>query len=272
MLSKFIVAQVPLGLSSRFKKMSLACAMMSFYTICSGQLQIVGDVEITVNCEDIYSETILPEVINNCGSYDLTYEDINLNGGVCLPNLLRTFSVVNTCNDSTFFVQIIHVIDENAPSITYLPFDAVYECPYSNDFGLFDFPVFSDCTNINQEYSWTVFNLDPCLTSRVIYYTATDECGNITSVQWTETFTDTTPPAFDVVPPTCLNCTVGVIDEYPQFHDNCETESVVIGYSWNPVDINSTELLWTLTDACGNTSTATTIYSTSMLFTIPLEL
>lgn len=262
MLSKFIAPQVLLGVYSGLKKLSVTGALIIFYSTCSSQIQLIGDSEITVNCEDQYSEAFFPEVINDCGTYILSYDDTVLDAGACLPELLRTFTVINTCDDSTLFGQIIHVIDEDVPTVIYTPFNAVYECPYSDDFGLFDFPVFTDCTSISsEEYSWTIFNIDPCLTQRAIFYYATDGCGNTNFVQWTETFTDTTPPVFDVVPPTCIDCTIGVIDEYPQYHDNCETEAVVIGYSWNTLNDFSTELIWTLTDACGNTSTATTVYT-----------
>jgi len=101
-----------------------------------------------------------------------------------------------------------------------------------------------------------------CAGSIIRTYTATDDCGNVTTATATFTFTDDEAPIFTNVPGTIdVNCSM--IPEFvpPTAEDNCgevmltfvETESGELcdeGFSRKRV--------WTATDGCGNTATVET--------------
>ncbi|MDZ4750335.1 MAG: hypothetical protein SGI87_01885 [Flavobacteriales bacterium] len=227
-------------------------ALIALNQYCAGQLSLSGVTSYSIECGEPTPTELLPEVQNTCGTYSLSYSDTQIGAGPCLPENMREWVAYNTCGDSTEFVQVIEYIDTTVPALIYQPAITHHECAFDPEAFPYDVPIFEDCTGYFTIHELDFLQIEPCSTTVFVTYSAIDGCGNMNVVSWIETFSDTLAPMYDLIPPTCENCTVGEIDQYPMFHDNCETGAVVTYHEWVPLDIFSTELRWTLTDGCGN--------------------
>ena len=109
---------------------------------------------------------------------------------------------------------------------------------------------------------------DPCLYIVTNTYTATDFCGNSTTLVQTISIYDNTPPEFNDLPQDeTVEC--DSLPDAPDLtaSDNCDpnpsvsySETLTEGVCSNSYTLYRT---WTATDACGNTSSATQVILTS---------
>jgi Domain of unknown function DUF11/HYR domain len=100
-----------------------------------------------------------------------------------------------------------------------------------------------------------------------VTYTATDRSGNTATDTQVVTVIDTTPPTItapaDVTVntgPTATSCDTVVSNAAlgtPTTDDNCPGETVSRSPSGNTFPVGTTDVIWTVTDAAGNTATAT---------------
>ena len=191
----------------------------------------------------------------DCNEVVITYTDEYVSGG-CAGKIMRTYAVSDVCGNQTtgLIQQIITLIDVTAPAVTSAPADVVIECGE-------EAPAYSPTwiDNCDQELSLSdssSITSDAC--TSVIYqsWTASDACGNSTTVSRTITIVDSSAPVFTSVPQNeNRECTQQDVVAPAYAIDNCSdvtiTHSDVV--TGGQCAANYTiERTYRATDECGN--------------------
>ena len=202
---------------------------------------------------------------DNCGEAVVTNNFTGINelcGSTGSATVIFTLS--DECGNSIEATATFTILDTIAPVFTEIPADITVEC--SGDFDI-DTPVAVDNCSENVEvlYLGEVRTDGNCENNYTLTRTwsATDDCGNVSTCTQVITVQDITDPVFTYVPE---NVTVEC-DEIPEVEtptatDNCDTD-IVIAYEGEEVitgecPANYTIIrTWTATDNCENVATAT---------------
>ncbi|MBL7943794.1 MAG: hypothetical protein JNM00_13560, partial [Flavobacteriales bacterium] len=168
---------------------------------------------------------------------------------------IRTWTATDDCNNSTTATQIITVTDTTAPEVVTQPQDITVECGIDiPDFA----PEFIDQCDESITISYSE-NSDGegCDYYIVRTWTATDDCGNGTTVSQQIHVVDTTAPEFNELPEELfVNCGDIPAPASPVATDVCDADVLILfdetETSGCPYTINRT---WTAIDDCGNLST-----------------
>jgi hypothetical protein len=221
------------------------------------------EVEISMPCDDI-NEAVLITATDNCNDVVITYSDEHVSGG-CAGRIIRTYTVRDECYNYTegIIQQIITLIDNVAP-VGNEPQDITVAC--DEEVPSFD-PQFSDncAEELVLSHSMPIA-AGYCNVSVTETWTATDGCGNTTTIDRVITFVDNVDPWFTYVPQNATyECTEEVIYELAEATDNCDLDvevtveqEIVEGPCAATYQIVRT---FTATDECDNTAVAVqTIY------------
>ena len=218
---------------------------------------------VTVSCTAAVP-TAEPEATDNCDtdvSLNLTQTRID---GDCADayQLVRQWTATDNCGNVATASQVVTVRDTEAPAFTFVPVATTVSCDAALPT---DQPEASDDCDRNvtlEEARETRPGECPGDYVVVRLWTATDNCGNISTASQLVTVRDTEAPVFANVPPAvAIACDAGVPDGQPTASDNCDpgpavTESSTTTPGDCPGDYVVTRV-WTATDACGNVATAT---------------
>ena len=174
----------------------------------------------------------------------------------------RTWTFTDECGNASTVSQVITVDDTEAPVLSNPPTDVTIEC--GQDIPTYS-PEWTDNCGTFTEAASSGIAIDTCAEIQFFSYTATDECGNSTSVSWTITIEDTTAPVAPEAPaPLAVQCA----DDVPAAAeltatDICDgailgvaTDEVTPGDCPNSFVVTRT---WTFTDECGNASTVSQV-------------
>ncbi|MFK7808332.1 MAG: T9SS type A sorting domain-containing protein, partial [Saprospiraceae bacterium] len=203
---------------------------------------------------------------------DITYSPSNFNNITCGNATVVTFIATDACGRTATCVTTISVIDNTPPTITSVPPSVCDQINCSADINYWythwieymenGLSAIDDCDNdvIFQAENIplnTSCNEGEAITT--VTFTATDNCGNSTS--YTGTFTiDNEVPEFTTVPmDQAVDCGEPAIFGTPTFSDDCST--AVLTFEDEVVGDNCTgsiTRIWTITDDCGNTASAST--------------
>ncbi len=233
--------------------------------------------DATAECSAIPAQ---PDLIarDNCSGNNVTVvkaerrEDI---AGACANNyrLIRTWTATDECGNSRTVTQVLTITDNTKPVFNMpVPANATVECSA--------IPVQPDLTatdNCSPAAGITIVKYErredipgACANNyRLIRtWTATDECGNATTVTQTLTVQDTTKPVFTTLPPTNITMSCSELPAAPVMTatDNCSGNNVVVTYKFVKQPMSGIcaynyrlTRTWTATDECGNTATATQV-------------
>ncbi len=233
--------------------------------------------DVSVECDNVPAPAS-PTTSDNCDT-DPTFEFAeNLIPGACTDNytLVRTWTATDNCDNVTTESQTIDVSDTTPPVLTGVPADVTVECD--------EVPALPNVTATD--------NCDPTLVvifeetsdpqngcagtfGLVRSWTATDNCGNVTTQSQTITLTDTTAPEIDGVPADLnLSCSQPIPPAAnPTASDECDNDvDLVFEEITTPgacVDEFVIARTWTATDFCGNETVQTqtiTVEDTSAPF------
>ena len=197
---------------------------------------------------------------DNCSGAEVTVEQ-EIVAGDCPQSyqIVRTFTATDNCDNSTTATQTITVQDTTAPELT-IPADYTLEC--SDDITYDEASATDNCgvVEISEVQEIIAGN---CAGNYTITraFTATDECGNMTSATQTITVQDTTAPEFTSVP---ADYTVECSDDMPMddamASDNCGEVTITVEAVTTAGDCTGNYTItrtFTATDDCGNSSMAT---------------
>jgi len=225
---------------------------------------------VTIQCTDPIPVMVLPTATDNCdATVTVTFVGQWTMNATCPGNyqIMRSWSAVDNCGNSTVAAQIIQILDTQAPTFTFVPQNVTLECnqpvpPLTN-------PTASDnCGGYVQiTYLGQVRTNGSCLYNFTLTRTwrAQDLCGNSTSATQVITVQDTQLPVF-VNPPAditvqcecyCVPIPIAVAT------DNCGPATVTyLGEVQSPGDCSTGYTLtrtWVASDLCGNTSVHTQV-------------
>ena len=224
----------------------------------------------TINCTATPTFTV-PTATDACGTIaTLTFADVTTSGACAGSySVVRTWTAIDACGNSSTATQTINVQDVTPPTIT---------CPgphYQNvEPGVcLAFPVNLETpTTTDGCGTVTLSNNAPSsfpIGTTTVTWTATDSCGNIATCTQDVIIKDVEPPVIDCQPlvitvnvdPGKCSAAVGLIT--PTYTENCGapiTVSLSRG-DGQPASadfpIGSTTIVWTVTDASNNATTCT---------------
>ena len=220
--------------------------------------------DMTLSCED---EVIFEsaEAIDNCG--DITIgETVTEELGVCEENITitRTFTATDECGNVVTGVQVITILDEEAPMFTFVPEDYTIDC--SEDL-ILDEPTATDnCSGVSISEATSIEELG-CPQTYILTrtFTATDDCGNEATAVQVINVVDNQAPVFTSVPEALtVACDEDNITSVIQSWlgeaaatDNCGNVVINNDYSESlACGVYTIDLV--AEDECGNTATETT--------------
>ena len=194
---------------------------------------------------------LIDTVISSCGLY----------------TLVRNFSATDSCGNTSYAVQTITVTDTSSPVFSFIPSDLNLDCadviPSDEELGI---AIATD------ECSEVLITVDEVITAgacpltylRERVFTAVDECGNSISATQSISVTDSTSPQIVLSSDTLYaECGSDLVNNQPYIIDDCSEFSVTSSVSYLPEGTCVGEAISTFTyvatDACGNSSTASTI-------------
>ena len=210
--------------------------------------------DVTVDCNQIPA-TPSVSVTDNCDNeVDIVYSETVGNG--CPYTITRTWTATDDCGNSTTVSQSITVNDTDGPVLAGVPNDTNVGC---ND----PVPVVPTVTatdncdgDVVVAFSETSSGSE-CSSTITRTWTATDDCGNMTSASQAIEFVDDTegPVLVGVPDDTNVGCdgTVPVVPTVTAT-DNCD-DDVVVNFSEASSGSGCSSIItrtWTATDDCGN--------------------
>ena len=227
---------------------------------------------------------------DNCADLSFTYKDAS--SGTCPILVNRTFTVTDGCGNSTTKLQVITIQDITAPIITTCPPTENYEgcntgaitsLVYSETPVIVTIAQFTSVGGVATdacgivEYKYQDSKLGTCPTVVTRHWTVTDACGNLASCDQTINVDDTQAPTLTTCAVTrnIEGCNTGAItgpvysttsasSSEAEFEngtnqgvssDACGITTVTyidVANGTCPIVVTRT---WTITDACGNSST-----------------
>ncbi|MGX5816542.1 HYR-like domain-containing protein, partial [Chitinophaga lutea] len=230
--------------------------------------------DITVSCDAIPAQPDITAT-DNCSPSNQVRIVKNENKvaipGACANNylLVRTWTAIDECRNSRTITQTITVIDTTAPRFTTaVPADVTVECN-----AVPSAPVMQATDNCSGNRVQVAYNQqrvdlpNACANNYQLIrtWTATDECGNDTTVTQTITVRDTQPPVFTTARPADVTVPCNAVPAMPDLTaaDNCSMAanvSIVKGerrINGSCANTYQLERTWTATDECGNSAVLT---------------
>jgi len=213
--------------------------------------------EFTYECNtDI--PVIEPAAADNCGDVTLSYVDSEMEGTSCSGMFMRMWTATDNCENSSVFVQNIHIQDSTAPVISGT---ISIDRPCGDYIGIY-VEVSDNCSEYTVDYN-DMMASGSCAGNIIRTYTATDLCGNVSA-----TFTQIIHLTDEIAPVVSYQNEDMIVecgDEYTvvpaSFTDNCAEElEITSDFSSEATECTTIETYtWTATDDCGNSTTATTV-------------
>ncbi|MFK8055683.1 MAG: gliding motility-associated C-terminal domain-containing protein [Saprospiraceae bacterium] len=217
---------------------------------------------VTILCDESAPDNE-PTATDNCDDeVRIRSNEERIDGG-CADSyqLVRTWTAEDDCGNIATASQVVTVIDPTAPTFAQIPPETTITCSE----GL---PTSQPVTNDNCDSDVTITETQEtlpgaCPDSYVVIRTwiITDNCGNSDRATQKVTVVDTSEPTFASVPSSrTVNCDEDPGDEEPVASDNCD-DDVAITMTETTNGDNCAEgieliRIWTATDNCGNTATA----------------
>ncbi|MFZ6053281.1 T9SS type A sorting domain-containing protein, partial [Halocola ammonii] len=222
--------------------------------------------DVTVECDQVPSNEGLNVVFSdNCSEVVLEYNGEEIIEGDCANNytIERTWTITDSCGNSTVATWTINVEDTTAPVFEFVPSDVTYSCDEEIEYS--EAAAFDNCSEVSIETAVdTVAGDCPSNFQIVRTFTATDDCGNTSIDTQTITVVDETAPVFTSVPQgNEISCEEELPTEMAMATDNCGEVEVAFNDSIIEGDCpNNYQVvrMWTATDECGNTASAETNY------------
>ncbi|MFD1063793.1 gliding motility-associated C-terminal domain-containing protein, partial [Winogradskyella litorisediminis] len=219
--------------------------------------------ESTINCpsEPVFAEATAEDA---CSDFELTFEDVRTEGDCAGEySITRTWTATDVCGNSSTASQTINVVDVDAPVFNDLPAETTISCT-ENPQDVFVSATATDaCAGVTLSFN-DVRTDGNCPSNYSITrtWTAVDACGNISTASQTVNVVDSEAPVFDALPDaTTINCPAT-----PEFAQATATDACGSDFELTFEDVRtdgncageySITRIWTATDTCGNTSTAT---------------
>ncbi|RME49934.1 MAG: gliding motility-associated C-terminal domain-containing protein, partial [Caldilineae bacterium] len=217
--------------------------------------------DVTVECDAVPAPAS-PTATDNCDAdVEIAFTEVRTDGD-CPDSytLTRTWTATDNCGNQTSQSQTITVQDTEAPVLAGVPADVTVEC---DAVPVPATPTATDNCDADVEITFAEVRTDgDCPDSYTLTrtWTATDNCGNSSSLTQTITVQDTEAPVLAGVPSDItVQCDAVPAPASPTATDNCDadveitfTEERTDGACPDSYTLTRT---WTATDNCGNQTT-----------------
>ncbi|RMF68754.1 MAG: gliding motility-associated C-terminal domain-containing protein, partial [Alphaproteobacteria bacterium] len=217
--------------------------------------------DVTVECDAVPAPAS-PTATDNCDTdVEIAFTEVRTDGD-CPDSytLTRTWTATDNCGNQTTQSQTITVQDTEAPVLAGVPADVTVECdavpaPAS--------PTATDNCDADVEITFTEVRTDgDCPDSYTLTrtWTATDNCGNSSSLSQTITVQDTEAPVLAGVPAdVTVQCDAVPAPDTPTATDNCDADVEIafteVRTDGDCLDSYTLTRTWTASDNCGNQTT-----------------
>ena len=180
--------------------------------------------DITINCsEDIPAQG---EVIvsDDCSDFSVTFNETSTAGDCPQESTItRTWTATDACGNSSQHVQVIHVVDEEAPEFTFVPANLTIQCDEALPTEMPEAMDNCAMVTISEEQEIIPTDCDSEYTL-IRTFTAEDECGNSSQAQQVVTVVDESAPVLSDLP---ADQVIDCNDEVPAppvltASDNCD--------------------------------------------------
>ncbi len=226
---------------------------------------------ITIDCgDDLYQ----PVAFDDCGPTFLSYEDSGQTGNCAVGfQFTRTWTATDQCGNASTFVQDVTTTpDTTAPVFIFVPYDQFFDC--DEDIVFPDPVAFDNCSDVTITFQDSLIGTGDCNeVNGVIYgydiirtWIATDECGNFTTATtsaWVlPGFNSGNLIAFSYVPESMtMDCSGNLVFGEPVCHSACGDFEITFTdvFDENCASGNTFTRIWTATDECGNSTTASQV-------------
>ncbi|PCJ81016.1 MAG: hypothetical protein COA49_06850 [Bacteroidetes bacterium] len=217
---------------------------------------IITPSNLNLNCLDIndLGNAVASDL---CSSVTLSVSSDTLLGS-CPANysITRTFTASDDCGNTNYGVQLIEYSDTIGPGFGNTPYFIELAC--TQDIQL-DVEAYDSCSIVTDLSFIDLPGSGGCMTpsSNVVrVFTATDACGNLSSLEQTIQFIDTVSPFFTYIPSDiAIDCSVTIPNDFPIADDICSAVSLQYTIdtisSTTPHDL-ILSILWQAIDNCGN--------------------
>ena len=220
---------------------------------------------VTLSCEQPIPGT-LPTASDNCDKdVEVKFVDTKT-AGACTSGqtITRVFTATDNCGNTATASQVITIRDQKAPTLAQVPANVTVSCSAVLPKGA---PVASD--NCDPKPTLTLAESTrpgncPDRFDVIRTWTATDACGNTATASQVITVTDDVAPVFGPLPQNVqVSCDAALPNTKPTATDDCDKDvNVGVTQTTRPgACANGYEIvrLFTATDNCGNTATATQV-------------
>lgn len=186
--------------------------------------------DVDVACDEPLP--VVPDVqaTDNCGTASVEFNEMTFDGPCPQTySIERSWIATDECGNTSTHIQYIYVIDNEAPTFTFVPGDVTVECDEAlpND----EAQAIDNCGQVTTWYEDDVVPTDCDEEYSILRtYYAMDECGNQNAAFATITVEDTTAPELSSLPGDIeLDCE----DEVPSppnvsATDNCDNDVQVV--------------------------------------------
>jgi hypothetical protein len=210
----------------------------------------------SINCGDEVSEAVVVAVDNCDAEVGVTLE-ATTEPSECGYLFIRTWTATDACGNTVTGSQTIEVNDQQDPVFTFVPEDIAIACGQGITLDDLQLAIATDdCSNVEVTYNDTPLGGN-CGDGLLRVFTATDACGNTITAEQIISFSDNISPVFTFVPDDIAGlCGEGAILEEPIAIDDCSTPVITFVDTPGEGCAGSFERVYTATDGCGNTATA----------------
>ncbi|MBK8564653.1 MAG: gliding motility-associated C-terminal domain-containing protein [Saprospiraceae bacterium] len=209
---------------------------------------------LTVTCGNVPAAALVTANDNCDADVAVVFNEVTLPG--CPSQILRTWTAIDDCGNEKAATQTITVVDNQGPILYPVPTDAVVNCgdrlPSPVNMTAFDL-----CNNNNSLVMAETITPTPCGEDIVRTWTATDGCGNTSSLSQLISVVDTKAPAVNEPIDLVVGCGQLPTATTPLFTDDCDNNlSIAFSETKTPTACGEEVLrTWTATDDCGNSKT-----------------
>lgn len=232
-------------------------------SVNDAELPVIGsapDIEVNAGAGICSAEVILsaPTASDNCGVESVTSDQEST--AFPVGETLVTWTATDVNGNISTATQKITVTDTEAPVITGVDNITTGNTPGMCGAEIKLKPAARDncgVASLTSDHPSSTFPIG----TTIVTWTATDIHGNSSTAQQTVTVTDDEAPRItpgaDVLVKAGKGCSAEVNLERPRVSDNCKIASLSNDHPSNLYPAGTTTVTWTVTDASGNTSTAT---------------
>lgn len=212
--------------------------------------------DLTISCEDELPEVAQVTAEDACDEIPSIEFSESIDDSACPVRITRTWTASDDCGNTSTHVQVITIIDEDAPVFAEFPYVVQVSCESIDDYTV---EVSDNCSEVNLTYS-DQLQSGGCYGYLVRTWIAMDACGNTSTAEQMIQITDfIAPEILGVGDNMSVSC-----DDVPMIPeviavDNCGEASLSFEESIIPGDCPANYTIvwtWTAIDYCENTSVA----------------